>query len=219
VLALPTYAGAALLGVFAASEYFRSWISYYAGGKQSFLEFVTLRLLGYYVTAINNGALLLDRFDPTGAPYFTWYFLWRFPVLSSMVDYLYPNLPFGHEDAAYTTVLGSGANEEFNNCSGYLLPVLDYGFWGALLYWLMMGLLCGWVYRLFCRKHPAGLTLYPMLFIGVAEMPRIIYFGEGRAIPGYVALALITYVCVRHRARLQELRENLGYALGRRASA
>ena len=219
VLAAPVYAGGLLLGLFAASEYFRSWLNYYAGGKLSFVEFVSLRLLGYYVTAINNGALLIQRIDPTGAPFFTAHFLWRFPVLSNIVKSIYPDIPFGLGDDPYMTIIGVSANPEFNNGDGYLLPIVDFGLPGALLYWLMMGLACGWLYRLFCRKHPLGLTLYPLLFIGIAEMPRVIYFGEGRVIPGYVVLALVSYLCVRSRALSNELQMNGLRTLGGAASA
>ena len=219
VLAAPVYAGGLLLGLFAASEYFRSWLNFYVGGRLSFFEFVSLRLLGYYVTAINNGALLLQRIEPTGAPFFTAHFLWRFPVLSSIVKSLYPDLPFGNEDDPYMTILGVSANPEFNNGDGYLLPIVDFGLPGALLYWLMMGLACGWLYRLFCRKHPLGLTLYPLLFIGIAEMPRVIYFGEGRVIPAYVVLAFVSYLCVRSRAAAGELEMNRLRTLGESAGA
>lgn len=215
VAAAPVYAGGLLLGVFAASEYFRSWLSYYKGGNLSFFQFVSLRLLGYYVTAINNGALLLQRIEPTGAPFFTAHFLWRFPLLSNVVTSLYPDLPFGSEDDPYMTILGVGSNPEFNNGDGYLLPVADFGVAGALAYWLGMGLLCGWLYRMFCNKHPLGLMLYPVLFIGVAEMPRVIYFGEGRVIPAYAVLAAAAYLCARRRSLAARLRESGERVFGR----
>ena len=99
------------------------------------------------------------------------------------------------------------------------MPIVDFGLPGALLYWLMMGLACGWLYRLFCRKHPLGLTLYPLLFIGIAEMPRVIYFGEGRVIPAYVVLAFVSYLCVRSRAAAGELEMNRLRTLGESAGA
>ncbi len=219
VLAAPAYAGGVLLAVFAATEYFRSWLNFYAGGKLNFFQFVSLRLLGYYVTAINNGALLLQRIEPTGAPFFTGHFLWRFPLTSGIMGAMYPDLPFANGDDPYMTILGVGANPEFNNGDGYLMPVLDYGILGALLYWLVMGLVCGWLYRLYCRKHPLGLFVYPVVFVGIAEMPRIIYWAEGRAIPAFVVLSLLSYICVRSRSRAQELKMNRVYLLGEKSHA
>lgn len=206
VITGPVYAGGALLAMFGASEYFRSWLNFYAGHSNlTFPQFASLRLLGYYVTAINNGALLVQRFEPTGAPFFTAHFLWRFPILSSIVTTLYPQLPFSNVDDPYTTILGVGANAEFNNGDGYLLPIIDFGFFGAMLYWFTMGLICGWLYRMFCRKHPLGLFIYPLVFIGVTEMPRVIYWGEGRVVPAFIALGLIAYYCTSFRARAQQL--------------
>lgn len=204
VLTIPIYASGVLLALFAASEYLRSWLNFYAGRNLTFFQFVSLRLLGYYVTAINNGALLTSRFEPTGAPFFTFHFMWRFPVISSIVQSLYPQLPFGNDDDPYTTILGVGANPEFNNGDGYLIPIIDFGLFGALLYWFIMGVICGWMYRMFCRKHPFGLFMYPLVFIGISEMPRVIYWGEGRVFPAFAALALISLYCTRFRARAQQ---------------
>jgi hypothetical protein len=206
VQAAPVYASAVLLALFGASEYFRSWLNFYKGGKLSFLEFISLRLLGYYVTAINNGALLVERIEPTGAPFFTMRFLFRFPVLSGIMGMLYPYRSFASDTDPYLTILDVGANVEFNNGDGYLLPILDYGVFGALLYWLMAGLLCGWLYRQFCRKHTLGLFVYPVAFIGITEMPRVIYWGEGRTIPALFFLSLLSYVCTRYRERAQDLK-------------
>jgi len=69
--AAPALGYSALLVVFGISEYFRSWVNFYADRDMSFWGFVSNRLLGYYVTALNNGALLAQRIDPTGAPFFT----------------------------------------------------------------------------------------------------------------------------------------------------
>lgn len=208
-LSLLPFAGAiALILVFAASEYFRSWSTFYSGSGMGFWEFVTLRLMGYYVTALNNGALLMERIDTIGGPFFTLHFLWRFPLLNSLAHALYPALTL--DDVAtdpYMRILEREANPEFNNGSGLLPPIIDYGFAGALLFWLVAGLICGLAYRSFQKNHIAGLLFYPILFTGVAEVARILYWGEGRVVTAYFILAPLAWVCtgvLRRRQMAQQ---------------
>jgi hypothetical protein len=200
--AAPALGYSGLIVVFGASEYFRSWINFYAGRDMSFWQFVSTRLLGYYVTALNNGALLAQRIDPTGAPFFTLHLLWRFPVLSGIVDRLYPNLTLAaNETDPYMRHLAVEANPEFNNGSGFLFPVLDFGFAGALLYWLLVGIACGVLYRQFQQKRIAGLLFYPVIFVGAIELTRIIYWAEGRAFVPLCVLAMVTFVCQSYARR------------------
>ncbi len=186
---VPVIGMAGLVGLFGASEYFRSWSTFYSGGGQSFWEFVSLRLVGYYATALNNGTLLISRLETIGGPFFTLHFLWRFPLLNTLAHAAYPNLQLDNVEVdPYMSILQREANPEFNNGGGLLLPVIDYGFVGALLFWLIAGLVCGAAYRQFQKKRPAGLLFYPLLFTGVVEMVRIMYWGEGRAVTTYFVL-------------------------------
>jgi hypothetical protein len=205
--AAPAVGYSGLIVVFGAAEYFRSWINYYKGGDLSFWQFVSLRLLGYYVTALNNGALLTQRIDPTGAPFFTLHFLWRFPILSGLVESIYPNLAIASEATdPYMRFLQVEANPEFNNGGGFLLPMLDFGFAGALLYWLLAGLLCGILYRSFQLKRTTGLLLYPLTFLGAIELTRIIYWAEGRVLVPIIVLIAFGLACAYY-ARQQEQME------------
>lgn len=195
-----------LIVVFGASEYFRSWVNYYAGGDLNFWQFVSLRLLGYYVTALNNGALLTQRIDPTGAPFFTFHALWRLPVIGGLVESIYPNLSVAYNDTdPYMRFLEAEANPEFNNGGGFLLPILDFGFAGALLYWLLAGLICGVLYRAFQLKRPAGMVLFPLIFIGAIELPRIIYWAEGRVLLPMVILIGYALACAYYSRRQEHL--------------
>ncbi|HLJ49458.1 MAG TPA: hypothetical protein VKU01_25770 [Bryobacteraceae bacterium] len=206
----PVLGSVGLIGVFGASEYFRSWINYYAGGDLSFWQFVSLRLLGYYVTALNNGALLIQRIDPTGAPFFTLHLLWRFPILNSIADTLWPSLALTSDETdPYMRYLSVEANPEFNNGGGYLLPIIDFGFAGALLYWLLAGLACGVLYRMFQQKQLAGLLLYPITFTGIIELSRVIYWAEGRVFVPLVLLCAFIFCCTSYVRRHQSAERQL----------
>ena len=192
----PIGGGVVLLGIFGVFEYFRSWTSYYAGGDQSFWQFVVLRLTGYYVTALNNGALEISRIDAVDAPFSVLHFLWRFPVTGKLMDAVYPTIKLDSVSLdPYMQLLDREANPEFNNSSALLPPVVDFGVPGALLFWLLAGILCGLLYRWFLDGKASGLLFYPVFFTGVTETTRIMYWGEGRAVTAFLILLPLAWVC------------------------
>lgn len=183
----PFLAVPALIFVFGAFEYSRSWTGFYANRQSSFVSFVGLRLVGYYSTALNNGALILDSLrQPFGTPLFTLNFAWKFPILGEITSRIFPDPGFSLD--TYMHILESSANPEFNNPSGLLLPFADFGVAGGLLYWLLSGILCGYLYRRFLAGAAAGLFLYPALFTGLIEASRILYWSDGRFFPGMFLL-------------------------------
>ena len=88
----PMVAGSLLYMFFAASEYYRSWSQFYAGREANFWGFIALRLMGYYTTALNNGALLWTVGKPLGVEtqMFTLSTLWRFPLMKGSASPLVP---------------------------------------------------------------------------------------------------------------------------------
>jgi oligosaccharide repeat unit polymerase len=210
----PIAGGGLLLMIFAVFEYFRSWTTYYAGGDQSFWEFASLRLLGYYVTALNNGALMVSRISPVGAPFATFHFLWRFPIIGSLTQSLFQNIQIDNADTApfidpYMQILDREANPEFNNASALLPPIVDFGVMGALLFWLAAGLLCGLLYRWYVDGKIGGLLFYPIFFTGITETTRIMYWGEGRAVIVYFVLIPLAWLCSSWARRSQRAERRL----------
>ena len=191
----PVVGAGVLFFLFTGFEYFRSWTNYYAGRDLSLLQFGAIRLLGYYVTSFNNGAYFLHRLDPLNAPYFTLHFLWGFPLTGPVIQRLFPNPMLQTSDKwFYFPFLESEANVEFNNADGMLFPLMDYGVAGGLIYWLIVGLFCGFLYQMYRRKQPLGLLLYPVTFLGLMEVPLALYWGEGRAFPSLLLLAFTPLV-------------------------
>ena len=193
-------AGVALLFViFAAFEYFRSWASFYSDDGIPFWEFAASRLIGYYVTAFNNGAYLFDRLSaPMGVPYFTAEFIWRFPFLRDLTESVWPTFQLSRN---YFDLLQSGANAEFNNGGGLFGPLVDFGPMGAVLYWLVTGVVCGAIYRGFKRGSAWGLCLYPVLYLGILDVPRGLYWAGGRAVPQICFLALSGFLLAIQQRR------------------
>ncbi len=204
--ALPVAGIALVVVVFGAFEYSRSWTFYRAHGETSFVGFALSRLAGYYITALNNGQLILSHLDSPGRwPYDTFEGFWDAPGISNLG--LYERLgglppPYSKSGTApYNDVLYQFGNNEFNNPSGYVGPFIDYGWLGGLIWLLLAGVVAGVLYQQFCSGRFLGLLLYPVFFLGLAELPRYIYWVQGRAIYTWVALLAIVVLLERGRRR------------------
>ncbi len=194
IQAAPLFGPVVLFFFFAAAEYFRSWAAYYSQRESSFWSFISLRLMGYYTTALNNGALMWKVSKPLSyrlGPE-TLDFIWRFPFLNRLLPWLFPSfgVPALVSDYRYDALLHASANPELTNPSGVFAPIVDYGVGGGLLYWFLCGLVCGYLYKELKLRRPAGIFLYPLLFIGLTEAVRILYWAEGRLFPSMFMLVI-----------------------------
>lgn len=178
--------------VFGAFEYFRSWVFFRSQSNGTFAEFAVERLVGYYATALNNGALQIAYNDSPGRwPYETMAAFWSAPGISTLN--LYQRVTGRDNDEVYLDILRNHGTPEFNNSSGLAAPFVDFGTVGALLYLLAAGVIIGLLYRGFRESSPMGLLIYPVLFIGVVELPRYLAWSQGRVFP---ALAMLVALAV-----------------------
>ncbi|MGW0590180.1 O-antigen polymerase [Streptosporangium sp. NPDC002607] len=192
---LPLLAPFALVTLFGTFEYVRSWSHYSAIVQIDYSEFVLRRLTGYYATAYNNSAIVVDRIGPGLVwPYYTVGFLWNFPGLSALLT---PESVLGfHPARVWPGLLWQFGNPEYNNTGGMLAPLADYGLAGGMLFWAGTGLAVGLCYRWMRSGEIRGLILYPLLYVGLVDLARYFYWGEGRAFPtllGAVVLAMLLH--------------------------
>lgn len=184
----PVIFAPAVLLVFGAFEYSRSWVFYQARSGGSFLDFAVERLSGYYTTAYNNGQMLyLFEHSPGRLPLRTLEVLWTAPGVDQVG--LYDRLSPG-ASGALGDLLAQKANPEFNNPCGLCDPFLDWGAFGGLVWWAVAGLLLGLAYRAFCNGSTIWILAYPPLVTGLFEVPRYLYWTQGRLAPALVALLL-----------------------------
>ena len=107
--------------------------------------------------------------------------------------------PYNRTDQSpYFDVLRHYANPEFNNPSGYAAPFADYGLVGGLVFFLVVGIVVGMLYEFFADGRPMALLLYPVAFIGLVEMPRYLYWVQGRTTYTWVALLAITVLIAKN---------------------
>lgn len=193
-----------LFGVF---EYFRSWTYFRGESTISYGEFVTSRIAGYYATALNNGHLLLEHLRwPGKLPYDTLEGFWVAPGIEQYELYErlggYPRpVVVGDSDSAYNVMLAQFGNPEFNNQSGYASVFADYGTVGGIICFLLIGVAAGMLYRGFGNGGTFGLCLYPVFFVGLLEMPRYLYWTQGRAVYAWIGLLVVAVLLSRTQAR------------------
>jgi hypothetical protein len=191
--------------IFGTFEYFRSWTFYRTQVTTSYTEFALSRFAGYYATALNNGQLVLEHLQrPKRVPYDTIEFFWTAPGIAQMRLYetLDGHLPAntGEPDSAWFRVLNNFANPEFNNPSGYVGAFIDWGPFGGVLYFLVIGVISGLLYHGFRQAKPLGLFLYPVVFVGLLELPLLVYWPEGRATPAWIGLLIIVALVSKSEA-------------------
>jgi hypothetical protein len=194
--AAPLWAPIVLLLLFGTFEYLRSWTGYYKENSQSvsYAGFVTGRLMGYYVTAANNSAVLLET-APVAVPYYTLKWLWDFPLLENILSY--ESITGESRQVGWRETLLAHANPEFNNEGALLIPSADLGIVGGVAFWLIVGSFVGATFSAFRNGHPKGLLLYPVLYIGLLELGRILYWTSGRAVPSVIAALIVAHIIAK----------------------
>jgi hypothetical protein len=183
----------ALIAGFGVAEYSRSWV-YFSNqpNQDSFAEFTVSRISGYYATAYNNGQLYLTygRY-PNRIPYLSFEALWTAPLVAQLGVYEKLN---HRSDADYEEIiLETHGSSEFNSPGGLAIPFVDFGTAGGFVFFVIAGSATGWLYRRFSRGDVLAVLLYPMVVIGLFEIPRYLYWTTGRVVPAALAVLAVTY--------------------------
>lgn len=173
--------------VFAMSEYTRSWIYYQMTTNLPFAEWVSVRLAGYYVTSFNNSAIFAtSHAGAYGSPYFSVAAFWNAPGMPS-----HDGIQGFPPEDWWTYTLETMGNREFNNTGSFLVTYAELGLVGMLVFWLVVGLALGKLYASLTKGGLPALIAYATVFVGILELPRFIYWTQGRAVPLLVALVII----------------------------
>ena len=181
-----------VFALFCGGEYFRSWQYYRASWGDSFMSFAWVRFVGYYATALNNGALLYSMSEQGYLPLHTAVWFYKLPFWEAL------GVGFPPPDDFAKGMLTAYGNLEFNNTSGLFQPFLDFGPIGGALCWAGLGVGSGLLLKLFAGSRLLGLILYPVWYVGILEILRIFYWGESRFFPVLMVACLVTaYLCSR----------------------
>jgi hypothetical protein len=187
----PVAGAIGLYVLFMGTEYLRSWASFYSTRSGSLLEFAFNRLVGYYLTAINNGAYVYGQQPFSFFPLRTSMWLWRLPV---------PDLPevlaaIGGLPSTPPALFDNELlNPEFTNSSGIFAPLSDYGPAFGIVVWVLLGHFSGRLYRSFAERRWLGLILFPTWYVGVLELSRLFYWGDQRYFPQLVVSLTVVFI-------------------------
>lgn len=185
VVAVPT-----AWAMFATFEYMRSWVSVESEVSQGYLSWVSSRMLGYYTTAYNNSALLYELIEGSGRfPYFIAGAVWNAPVVENAVAR--PRIDGLAPEVWWEWALATHAAPALTSRGSFLVTNAELGTLGMVAYWLLAGLATG---ALFARARRGGVPAvlaYAAIFIALLELPRLIYWGEGRAVPLLIGAAVL----------------------------
>lgn len=188
---VPLIAVVALIAFFIIAEAGRSYASKReAGLERGAVDYGANRIGGYYGTALNNGAFLLDTLPPARMPYFTLEWFWKFPGLPFIDG---REMTGFNSDQLYAS-LASDMNIEFNNTSGIFCYEYDFGRTGLVVVAFFCGAAAFLVFRSYRRGGGAGLIFYPICVLAFMELARIPYLTSKRAFASVaVLLALVAF--------------------------
>ncbi|WP_232445453.1 oligosaccharide repeat unit polymerase [Burkholderia ubonensis] len=174
-----------LVGFFIASEYSRSWETYYVHVYDNILDFALERLGLYYSTALNNGAGIVSVLGWGGGhPMFTFDWLMRFPVIGSLFQ------PILDSGASIDAFLTRYADPEFNNPSGIFVHFFEWG-WFGLLVAVLIGWILGKGYAGWRTGNGFWCCAHVVLYVSLLEIIRIPNMFSGR---NFVPLMLLFVV-------------------------
>ncbi|KQS60658.1 hypothetical protein ASG36_07160 [Geodermatophilus sp. Leaf369] len=175
--------------LFAAFEFSRSWQFFKTRTDESFPVFALIRLAGYYATSYNNGQLhLVHDPYPGRMPLDSIAAFWSAPGIAQLGLYDRLSAP---APVTAQNVLERFGNPEFNNPGGVTTPFVDFGLLGGFLFFVLCGVVIGLLYRGFVDGSPMGALLYPMVVTGLFDLPRYLYWTQGRVVPAVVCLVAV----------------------------
>jgi len=184
-----------VLLIFAAFEYSRSWQFFRTRTDEPFALFALIRFAGYYATAYNNGYVEMQYGTfPGRLPLDSLAALWNAPVIASLGLYDRFSAPV---PATSDNLLERFASPEFNNPGGLTTPFVDFGLVGGFAFFVLLGVVLGLLYRSFRNGTVWGALLYPVALIGLFDLPRYLYWTQGRVVPAWVCLIVVALVLVR----------------------
>ncbi|BAU48124.1 hypothetical protein SVA_1562 [Sulfurifustis variabilis] len=184
----PTLAGFAVLlaaGVmlFVAFEATRSLIYLGIEGPDAAAEYGLVRLVGYYLTSINNGLFVIREAAFDTPLYSVLGALWALPG----ADEIYRALAGPAPDYPVDLINRGDLNPEFGTVTAPGSWVADLGWVGAGVAAAFFGCVSGWLYRR-APLTPVAAACYAVWLVGLLEFMRIPYFTDTRLVPAYLFL-------------------------------
>lgn len=176
---------------FAIFEYPRSWINRYIEVYDNFPHFVMDRFMLYYVTSLNNICALLEYSpNPTYKGGWTLNWLYRFPVVGKILSGDTGGSGDGGPYSWFLDFLNVYASPEYNNTTGFLTVVYDWGWLPGLVLMAVYGAFAGLSFASFRSGQGALRYIYPIVLYSIFEILRIGYIYDGRAVAAIIGVGI-----------------------------
>jgi hypothetical protein len=166
----PIYGAIALVVIFVATEYFRSWVNFWSQGhtELDYFTWALVRLAGYYATALNNGVAIMDA-DFGGSGIYSLAGIVKFPVIGELLASADERALAARE---YGTILLRYTNPEFNNQGGAIVAFADFGLVWGVIFLYFVGLAVGAAHRAAMSGSLVGVMFYSTFFFSLLEVTR-----------------------------------------------
>ncbi|WP_413720863.1 O-antigen polymerase [Silicimonas sp. MF1-12-2] len=184
--------------IFAVFEFFRSW-QFYSALDRDFFGFAAERFAAYYLSSINNFAMLEASISPSWLPLNSAGFVFLFPGLEGLNE-----IKDNRVTQYYFLELFRNTTPEFNLFSGIGYLWDDFGWVGGGIAAFVFGSISGRLFLLFRTGSLVGLLFYPYWMVGLFDLGRILYWPGGRALPSFVVLLIVYLIIDAWKSRLRE---------------
>lgn len=176
--------------LFAIFERGRSWGGASREAGPGLLGYSLSRLFEYYATATNNGVIYVQEYLPaTGdGSSVSLGFVTQLPIVGTWI--MQPPRFFTWQDV----LRANGVNPEYTNVGGFLPIFGELGSVAGLLLFVALGFALHLSFhRSVAGQRAYAYCLYGFTALSVVELPRQFLATSGRAIPAYVAVALVAF--------------------------
>jgi oligosaccharide repeat unit polymerase len=167
---------------FSAAELRRSFVY---SSDQPLLENAVIRFVGYYVTSINNGQILYEKYRNAKPLSTSLQNLWKFPIQIVNYAQIFPQ----SRDFPNDWLSRNGLNAEFNTGTLFGELAVDFGYLGILVAGIL-GYLSGLFYQLSLTRGFWS-SVYGIWLVGLSESMRIYYFANARLFPAFILFAVV----------------------------
>ncbi len=168
-----------LFSILWATELFRSYLSPAYNSSYTPLEFLLYRFIMYFVTTVNNGFLIFDKFMPL-MDLFPHSLLFVYKILHAQVQ----------SSVEYDNLLRNFANPEYNNKSAWGVLYYDWGEFSVIIAFVL-GWLSKLVYYSYKKGTFLGIVFYPVFLVFLFQSYRVLYILSSRVYYTYVLLVFL----------------------------
>ena len=173
-------------------EFFRSWQFYRNRWQGSYFSFINDRIGLYYLSSWNNGVVYAQYWkEGTSGNREFFRIFSEFPLVQTLLtNSISESSKFGKWFGTLNSTLGTA---EFNNPNYLIVTFTDLSYFGALIWFVLLGVVIGKLIKEIQRNNLMALIAYACTAIALADLPRVGWWTSTRSVPVYLMLVIIHF--------------------------